>query len=432
LSGERGIVLPSHPVYTRSVYAEITRFYGHALRSIRPGFFLLLLLSALFLFICNLTVHTFPQWTAATLVKKYGVMVGLIAAFIFLGWRSTRAGFFTPVAFEKLAFYLTLIAAALAVLILGRPHLFSLGETFAQLSSNYWSNDFTSYYSVLMKRVALPALAHLLGFRETTYLYFWFAIYLVALGLAVRLLIAQGLHLLECLSLLTSSIFAFSLVAPGYNEILQKPTTFLEKWVILLLAMATHEVAACVIFSSVILGSREEDQREWFLVFPTVIALVLFADLATAILQHGAALSETITIKGKTPLQWIRLNPRALPIGIFIAYKLYWLTLVPAWLQPRLRVLVLGVLLSLPLILLGTDVSRLIQFTSLTLFLLVPQVVGGWSRRTRLILAAANLLIPSFFILCNVSPVWGGGLYSWNLRWIDALGIHCGTVWWKA
>ncbi len=403
------------------------------------GFFIVLFLSAGFLFVCNLNLYSSPHRHAVAMVKKYGVMSGLVLGLAYLVPAFVRGSFSAHVPWRKVSIHFVLIAGLLAALLLQRPHVTSFGVNFAQLTSNYWSADYTDSHTVLLKRVAMPALAHLCGFNEKTYFYFWFLIYLVALWLAVRWLMEKGLTFLECLSILTSSIFAFELIIPGYPEVLvlalalyclQKSTGFLEKAVILTLALATHEIAAGFIFIGVIMGSPKKDREEWSMIFPCAILIDLVVTFISQVLQHGARPGETLLVGGMLPWQWMLRRPLCTVLGVFIAYKLYWLVVIRAWWRPSHRIGAGAVLLSLPLIFLGTDTSRLVQFSSLSLFMLVPNVISEWSSRTRLFLALANLGIPSIYLASNASPCWGWGLYSIYLKIFQSLGFqHGGIVW---
>jgi len=401
-------------------------------------FSITLFLCASFLFICNLNLYTSPHRHAIAMVKKYGVIFGLVLGLAYLLPAFARGSFSSHVPWRKVLIYFSLIAGLLVALLLQRPHVTSYGINFAQLTSNYWSADYTGERSILLKRVAMPALAHLCGFSERTYFYFWFLIYLVALWLAVRWLMGKGLTFLECLSLLTSSIFAYELIIPGYTEVLilaltlyclQKSTGFLEKMVIFTLAMATHEIAASFIFISVIIGSPKRDREEWFLIFPCIVLIDLFVTFISQVLQHGARPGETMIVGGLLPYQYILQHPLNMLLGVFIAYKLYWLVVIRAWGLSSQRILAGAVLLSLPLIFLGIDTSRLIQFSSLGLFMLVPNVISKWSSQTRTFLALANLGIPSIYFGSMGAPVWGGGFYSIYLKVLQSLGFqHCGII----
>jgi len=57
-----------------------------------------------------------------------------------------------------------------------------------------------------------------------------------------------------------------------------------------------------------------------------------------------------------------------------------------------------------------------------------PLVISEWSVDVRRNLAAANLLIPSFYAPSNWTPLWGWGVYSFYLKVLTTLGVHAGTL----
>lgn len=401
-------------------------------------FWLSFLLSVLFLFFCNITLWTFSPWQTAAQLKEYGVLSGVIVAFFYLAIKAFQGTFLVKISPVKVWSYFLPIALLLEILLLGQPHLASHGLLFAQLSSGFWWADYPGEYAILLKRAVVPALAHLCGFNESTYVYFWLLLYFLACWLAIRWLVEIGFTFLECFSILTSSIFAYWLIAPGYSEVLvfigalyclQRPTSLLEKLVIFTLALGTHEVAACLVFSSVLLASHPRDREEWLSVLLLMVPANVVVGIVNQHLQGSARPGESLVAGGHLVYWYLFHRPIAALAGIMVAYKLYWLPVIGFGSQSRYRWLTCGVLLSLPLVALGTDTSRLVQFSSLAMLLLVSKIVADWSPKSRNLLAGANLIVPSFYCAINSPVLWGWGLYSLYMRLISLTGFHLGHLW---
>lgn len=309
--------------------------------------------------------------------------------------------------------------------LIGAPHLISHGDSFASLSLNYWD---MSDPSNLARRITVPVLAHLLWLDGSRYLYFWYALFTATWIVAIKFLADLDLRALEILSISTSSIVAYLLIVPGYNEVLvflfgmiacRQRLTDPLKFVLLSLMIGAHEIATAFVLAAIILqATSPAERRRWI-----ILGAACFAAYAI-----GYALNWNLTLDAafntayrpspgstETSFDWLTGHPWRAIAGIAIAYKLYWLLVILAlsgWFGRQIALTAVLTLAAIPLMLIATDVSRMVQFTSLSLFLLAPGILKHASASLRTGLAFANLACPSFYISSNWVPMTGNGLYS--------------------
>ncbi len=309
--------------------------------------------------------------------------------------------------------------------LIGAPHLISHGDSFASLSLNYWD---MSDPSNLARRITVPVLAHLLWLDGPLYLYFWYALFIATWIVAIKFLHDLDLSALEILSISTSSIVAYLLIVPGYNEVivflfgmiagvrrLSNPL----KFILLSLMVGAHEIASAFVLAALIVQANSSaERRSWI-----ILGGACFAAYAI-----GYALNWNLTLDAafntayrpspgstETSFDWLAGHPWRAFAGIAIAYKLYWFVVILAlsgWYGRRNALTAVLTISALPLILIATDVSRMVQFTSLSLFLLAPLILKQARPPMRAGLALANLACPSFYISSNWVPMTGNGLYS--------------------
>ena len=323
-------------------------------------------------------------------------------------------------------------------LLIGVHGLVSNGVDYRSMASDYWDSD---PFAATSRRIALPVAAHVLGLDGRWYIVFWYGLFFLAAWASLRLLVGLGLSRLEALSVATSSILAYALEGPGYGEVAVLllglcamrfelgPTS---KIVVAALMIATHETATAFAALAVILEADAEDRREWLVAFgclyPAYVASYLVtwhADLVSALLRSVKANARAET----TAAQLASYHPRVAALGAFLAYKLYWLPVVAGLRRKDSRTLAVLTLASLALVVVGTDTSRLVQYSSLSLYLTVTSELRHRPRAARRWLATANLLTPSLYVAVNAGLLWGPGLYALYLRAATDLGLPLGTVW---
>jgi hypothetical protein len=207
---------------------------------------------------------------------------------------------------------------------------------------------------------------------------------------------------------------AYLLIVPGYNEVIvflfgmiacRRRLTDPMKFILLSLMVGAHEIATTFVLAAIILQAKStEERRSW----------IMLGGLCFAAYAIGYALNWDLTLdtafntayrpspgSTETSFDWLAGHPWRAIAGIGVAYKLYWLVVVVAfwgWYgRQNLGAAALS-LASVPLILIATDVSRMVQFTSLSLFLLAPVIL----KQAR----------PPLYISSNWVPMTGNGLYS--------------------
>ena len=390
----------------------------------------------LMMFACNANGLLGPHAVAFKLHYAHLFMLGAI---VLVGHRlaaqpvQTYRGAFRS-ALRALPWFLALCG------LVGVHGLVSNGLDYQGMASDYWNTD---PFSSTSRRLGVPVLAHVLGFELRLYVLFWYAILFAAFWATLRLLVRRGLSRFEALSLATSSILAFALEGPGYGEVavllvgigalrfrLGPP----EKMVAAAFMIATHETATPFVALAVILDGDADDGREWlaifgllYLAFAVSFLVTWHDDLGMALLRAG----KPSAIVERTSPELVMQYPGRAVLGILVAYKLYWWPVIAAVRRRGTLSMTALTLAPLGLTLVGSDTSRLVQFGSLSLFLVVCREMGHWTTAARLKLAVANLLVPSVYVATNAGLLWGPGLYSLYLRAASAWGLPLGRVFWQ-
>lgn len=324
--------------------------------------------------------------------------------------------------------------------LIGVHGLVSNGVDYRHMATDYWDAD---PFSSTSRRIGLPALAHVLGFEGRAYALLWYAVLFATFAAAMRLLDTRQMSSLETFSVLSSSILAYALVGPGYGDVLVLLLGLLavqcrlgpvDKIAVAALMIATHETMTPFVAAAIVLAGDRDDGREWiavfgllYLAFTASYALTWHRDLAGALIRADRPSPQAEL----SVMDLVRSHPMVAALGAVMAYKLYWLPVLMALRRRGGRLLSVGVLASLPLILLGSDTSRLVQFSSLALFLAVSTELGTWPTSARRALALANLAVPSLYVAVNAGLLWGPGLYSVYLRGAEAAGLQFGRVFWQ-
>ena len=323
--------------------------------------------------------------------------------------------------------------------LIGVHGLVSNGVDYRHMATDYWDAD---PFSATSRRIGLPALAHVLGFEGSGYTLLWYAALFATFAAAMRLLDVRRLSSFEIFSVLSSSILAYALVGPGYGDILVLLLGLLavqcrlgpvDRIAVATLMIATHETMTPFVAAAIVLAADRDDRREWVAVF----GLLYLAFIASYAVTWHRDLAQALIRAGRpdpgaehSAVDLVRSHPSLAALGAILAYKLYWLPVLAALRRRGAWLLSLAALASLPLILLGSDTSRLVQFSSLALFLAVSTELDTWPTSARSALALANLVVPSLYVAVNAGLLWGPGLYSVYLRGAEAAGLQWGRVFW--
>jgi hypothetical protein len=373
------------------------------------------LAAALFMLACNVTARL---GDGAIVFRHVTGIVFVAGAVLFLARHVLAPGRLMALARSSLS---AVPIVAVFVIIAGAGTLASHGRMFALMAGDFWHGD---PYFAFTRRPAVSALAHVLGFTQTSYIVFWYALFFAFMCVLQRLLAERGLSFWERLSILTSSIAAYLLIVPGYNEVFvflcaaacwRQRLSLAEKLVIGALMVGAHEVAALFAAAFLIGEAEGDDRRNWLMGFGFLYAAYV---LGYAInwgfdVQAGLSLAVKPTpAEATSSLQWVLKQKLRFLGGILMAYKLLWLLVARATATDRRQLYrVLCILAALPLTLVATDTSRLVQFGSLSFVLLAADMLARLRPRFRRSLSWANLAIPSLYIATNNVPAVGKGLY---------------------
>jgi hypothetical protein len=387
--------------------------------------------AGLFVLACNMTGGL---GAGSTRVRYHLVIAFLMFAVIVFGrkvdfWRA-RAGILRA-CLHGLPTFIALY------LLIGGGRLVSHGDGYARMTTDFIT---LGAISPLSRRVVMSGLAHLIGIGPRGYVVFWYVVFFTACCMANLWLKARGLGWLERLSILTSSIFGYLLVAPGYSEVfvflcgiycLNAKLARVEKVVLAALMFGAHEVATVFVAFPIIVLAADDDRTEWTTIFLSLLAVYAFGYALNWRFDLAGALS--IAVKpsadaAESSLQLLLGNPWIALLAVGEAYKLYWIAVVWGWRgrQPREWILTAGIVVALPLMLIATDVSRLVQFGSLAFLPVATDTLSRWPPRQRHWLAVANLAVPTFYAATNAPPLWGTGWYSAYVVIGHAVGLSLG------
>jgi hypothetical protein len=331
-----------------------------------------------------------------------------------------------------------LLPLVLFLALVGVGGMASHGAHFAAMADDYWHGDLTMAPD---RRPVLPALAHLLPPFPLPYAVVWYGVFCLFFVAAWRFLGEQALSPLERFALLTASIAAYLLIVPGYSEAFcfliallcwRRDMTPVQICVAAATMIGTHEVAGafCVLFLAV--EADAGGRRAWLASLAGLGAIYVAGYVLTAGPGLGHALHAAVRPAASVPASAPALvvaHPLRFALGIFAAYKLFWM-LLPAALRAggRARLHAGCVMLTLPLALVATDTSRIVQFASLSMFALVAAGwpgLAGWARRA---VTTGSLVLPSLYVATNVIPGWGKGFYAAYLLAGRGLGVTLGGM----
>lgn len=400
-------------------------------RLVSPVPVLVLSASGLLLLACNVTERVGHR---ATVFKHYYPRAYLFLVVLVVAGRLYQLATSRELLWRA-ALVRSLVVFGLLALLIGVSPLVSNGTTYADMASNYWQTDPTGSTS---RRIGLPVLAHVIGFEKNGYVFFWYAVLFASVAAAAAVLSRGRLFGIEKLSLLSSSIFAYSLVGPGYSEVfvlligccvILFETGPAEKIVAGALMLSTHETATAFTALAIVVNAQEEERADWLAVFALLYGLYV----ATYLFAWRGEVLQALLTAGKpspgaeeTAPQLLLAHPLHGLLGIFLAYKLYWL-LVPSGLRrPGSRPMTVAIAASLVLAVIGTDTSRLVEFSTLAFLIVARTILPDWPTRLRIVIAAANLAVPSLYVATNAEPLWGRGLYSAYLYGAREAGLDWG------
>jgi hypothetical protein len=369
----------------------------------------------MFMLACNFTARL---GDGAIVFRHYVGIVFVAATLLFVARHLRAPGRLAGLGKATLA---ALPLAALFLVIGGAGSLASHGRMFALMAGDFWHGD---PYFAFTRRPAVSAIAHVFGFSQSSYIFFWYVLFFALMCVLQRLLAGHGLSFWQRLSILTSSIAAYLLIVPGYNEAFvffcaaacwRQRLSLAEKILVGGLMLGAHEVATVFAAAFLIGETEREERRGWLTAFGFLYGAYVFGYA----LNWGFDVRAGLTLAVKpTPkeaassLQWVMQQKLRFLGGILIAYKLLWLLVARAAATDRRQLYrVACITATLPLTLVATDTSRIVQFGSLSLILLAADMLPRLRPIPRRVLVWANLAVPSLYIATNNVPAVGKGLY---------------------
>ena len=318
------------------------------------------------------------------------------------------------------------VAILLGLMVLPALGNQSMGEGYAWRSLAPFDQD-TSNYS---KQLFMPAIAHVLFFREgwLYYLFFNFVFLVFLSVLYAWLRNHTRVKPWHFLSLSTCSFVVFQYQFPGYPDILMftffvlvmtPEYTQQSKLSFLLLALATHFLS---VFVGTVLAYRYLN-RSCRLRYFVAAALYGVIWLAAYDFNFQKIFGEHNNILGMSAQDWLFISPLAEALGVFIAFKAVWWLLILAMvlaLRRRLyreAIFMAGcVFAGLLITFLGVDTSRhmAVAFPGVLVALEtigkhMPQRTGN---RIFSVVFSVNMIIPSFYVGLNMWIELRPGLYE--------------------
>ena len=400
-----------------------------------------------------ITLRQAPIWLAATLltlsctwmaqtgqpvaVRHAAVPAALIiAALVFAPRPRNLKGFMAATA-PALPWLM------LFVLLVGAGGMVSHGAQFAAMSQDFWHSDILE---AAHRRPVLPALAWLLQdpFLQpwpAAYALVWYVTFAAAFLAAWHALASRDLPALDIFAILTGSIFAYLLILPGYTEALTYLIALLcwratlspaQKCLAAALMIGGHEVAGGFAVVFLAIEAAPADRRQWC----GVLALLVGIYAVGYALSAGGSLARDLdsatrssAFYPRTAWQMDLAQPGRCLLGIVLAYKLLWLIVPAGFRQGGRTPLHVGcILLAIPLVIVATDTTRVVQFASLSMFAVAASVWPRLAAARRRLLVAGMIVLPSLCEGTTGVPAWGKGLYAVYLFAAQKMGLSLGGM----
>jgi hypothetical protein len=321
--------------------------------------------------------------------------------------------------------YKTVISLSVCLILTTTIFPWSYGRSYARISTEPFSQEVDQTY----RRLLLPGLAYLWHLDGFLYTFLFWAIVLVA-ALTVRsYFLSHGIDLsiLQEISFLTVGIFATSFQSPGYPEIavfllalisiiaFEADGHFSEKQLAAFsLALMAHESAAVIIFAPVILILFRS--KSWI---PNAIMLLLYgiAVMANFSFDLAAPIHTQSMVSGHPAPYYLWQSPSTDLLAVLLSFKLLWVLIFVALFylvrsRPRMACFIFfAIALAISSTYIATDYSRLIAFATLPLIFSFVEAHKRLSSRTFNLIAALNILTPSFAAYGFGGLITSRGLY---------------------
>jgi hypothetical protein len=291
----------------------------------------------------------------------------------------------------------------------------SMGYGYAEMSVHPFDMPIGWYY----KRLLMPALAYIFGFRDI-HLYFIFSMLIsFLLTLAVWQTIKKQLpgvsfplRLLIFFSVCSLEFVSYHFFFPGYVDSLLSILILLiyfydfpdtSKVILFVLALATHELSVFLFLPFIAFRCPP--------VHKMICAVVIFLYCVLYLASYNFKIHDLFLVHrvgGYTILQWIKGNWLIFLCGVLISFKLFWIFLFYGIKEsnPAQKNVLTGILLSgFSCCFLGVDTSRLMAFAFPALLFSIPVVINKIPRYLFIAIMAVNTIIPYITVSLNLGYI---------------------------
>jgi hypothetical protein len=279
----------------------------------------------------------------------------------------------------------------------------SMGYGYAEMSVHPFNIGTGWYY----KRLLMPALAYITGFRNI-HLYFIFSCFVTYLLMLLVWMIVKRLNqfsanvkLLIFFSLCSLEFISYQFFFPGYADSMLAIFLLLiylfhfsesSKVRLFVLALATHEISIFLCLPFIFLLNNSS--------YRIICASIIFIYCILYLIAfqfNVSALFMVHKVEGLSMMQWIQNNYLVFLCGILAAFKLLWIPIIYGvkYSPPPERKMIAGILIAaFVCCFIGVDTSRIMAFAFPALLLSLPVTSLKMPLNLFLIMMIANLLLP--------------------------------------
>lgn len=293
----------------------------------------------------------------------------------------------------------------------------SMGAGYLQISVDPF-NQMTNWY---YRRLLVPALAYFTHLNGIFYhIFFYFLVY-VLIAYSVRVLSIKSTW--QLVSIFSSGFVVYQFQFPGYVEVLvgvlfliafTQELSRYQRAILLSLALITHESAAIFMFAPLLFLVDSWKDRFFY---ASIVLLYVFTVLMNFSFDINNLVSLQTSVGATSSFDYLKQNLDYGAYGIFFSYKVlwvfyFWYLFLNVSAKEKAFVSCV-VLLPLLQIFIAVDISRLVAFGFLGIFLAIKAVFES-SQKKQLInaLLILNLVVPSYYVGTNTGVLEFNGLYK--------------------
>lgn len=284
----------------------------------------------------------------------------------------------------------------------------SMGYGYAEMSVHPFDMQTGWYY----KRLLMPALAYITGFRNITpYFVFSQILSLLFILFTYNYLkhtlqhLSTTLRILALVSVCSLEFISFLFFYPGYADHLLCIILlcaycfhFSERSLVALfvLGLCTHELSLFIFMPLILLKLKGKTR-----IVASAIGVLYVLIYALSFNFNFDKLFAVYAIENKPALLWVIENPLLVLFGIAISFKLLWMVVIKGMMSAPAQqgqMMLTLLISSLFLCLLGVDTSRMMAFCFPALLLALPVFYQKVKPAFANTVMVVNLLIPYFSV----------------------------------